>query len=80
MKCLRSLFLLAVVSLHAALFAQVGKPRTDLAIGGSAGVVLNRISFNPSIKQSMKPGMTVAFSQVRISAFSGIFACSLGPA
>ena len=62
MKCLRSLFLLAVVTLHSALFAQVGKPRTDLAIGGSAGMVLNRVSFNPSIKQSMKPGMTLGFT------------------
>ena len=62
MRCLRSLFLLAVVSLHVALFAQVGKPRTDLAIGGSAGMVLNRVSFNPSIKQSMKPGMTLGFT------------------
>jgi len=44
------------------LYAQVGEHRTDLAIGGSCGFVTNRISFNPSVKQSMKNGVTVGFT------------------
>lgn len=45
-----------------ALQAQVGKPRTDLAVGVSGGFVMNRMSFNPSIKQSFKNGMTMGFT------------------
>lgn len=33
--------------------AQVGEPRSDLAVGGSAGVAMNRIDFDPSIKQTL---------------------------
>ena len=44
------------------LYAQVGEPRTDLAIGMSAGCALNQVSFKPAIKQSMKPGATVGFT------------------
>ncbi len=65
MKRLYSLFLAAVAAaflLPAALYAQVGKPRTDLAIGGSGGFVMNRVSFNPSIKQTMKNGMTLGLT------------------
>ena len=38
--------------------AQVGAPRSDLAIGGSAGVALNHIDFDPSIKQTLHAAPT----------------------
>ncbi len=38
--------------------AQVGEPRSDLAIGGSGGVALNRIDFDPSIKQTLHTAPT----------------------
>ena len=54
-----SYFLLLILS---PVFAQVGEPRTDLAIGGSGGVALNSVSFKPSVKQSMKPGATIGIT------------------
>lgn len=39
-------------------WSQVGKPRTDLSVGGSAGILMNSVSFTPSVKQSLKMGMT----------------------
>ena len=44
-------------------FAQVGSPRTDLAIGGGGGFVMNRMQFSPSVfRQSFKNGMTMGFT------------------
>lgn len=49
-------FLRTIVAIAALLpitaTAQVGDPRSDLAIGGSVGLALNRIDFDPSIKQT----------------------------
>lgn len=39
--------------------AQVGSPRSDLAIGFTGGVNLSRVSFFPTVKQSMLPGPNV---------------------
>lgn len=55
------LILLSILS-PLALRAQVGSPRTDLSVGFSGGYVMNKVSFNPTIKQAMKPGMTVGFT------------------
>ena len=44
------------------LSAQVGEPRTDFAIGMNGGFVMNRMSFDPTIKQKMKNGMTIGFT------------------
>ena len=38
--------------------AQVGEGRNDLTIGVNGGYVMNRISFNPTIKQAWKGGQT----------------------
>ncbi len=38
--------------------AQVGISRSDLAVGVSGGYVLNRVSFNPTIKQTWHGGAT----------------------
>ena len=48
-----------IFSFSFSLYAQVGKPRTDLAIGGGGGFVMNTVSFSPSIKQTLKNGMTM---------------------
>lgn len=37
--------------------AQVGERRNDLAIGFNGGYVLNKVSFNPTIKQNYKTGI-----------------------
>ncbi len=45
---------------------QVGEARSDLAVGGSAGVALNTIDFDPSIKQKLHAaptfGLTLRYS------------------
>ena len=41
------------------LYAQVGEPRTDLAVGVNGGLAMNTMSFKPSIKQSMKMGLNM---------------------
>lgn len=53
--------LLITLSLTAACLtaqAQVGESRNDLAVGVSGGYVLNKVSFNPTIKQDFHPGTT----------------------
>lgn len=39
--------------------AQIGASRKDLAIGVGAGYIMNRVSFNPTIKQAWKGGYSV---------------------
>ena len=53
--------ILSVVLLPVALCAQVGEARKDLAVGVTGGAVLNRVSFNPTVKQSWMTGMTGGF-------------------
>lgn len=62
-SCLFLLLLLPLIGGEGvALFAQVGKPRTDLAVGVNGGFVMNQVSFKPAIKQSFKNGMTMGFT------------------
>jgi hypothetical protein len=51
-----------IFSFSFSLYAQVGKPRTDLAIGGGGGFVMNTVSFSPSIKETLKNGMTIGLT------------------
>ena len=53
-----SLLLLLAVLLCAPLRAQVGEHRNDLTIGLNGGYLLNRTSFNPTIKKVFKGGET----------------------
>ena len=53
-----SLFIISGISAY----AQVGQPRTDLAVGINGGFVMNRVSFSPSVKQKLKNGMTMGFT------------------
>lgn len=48
------LFIFTCARVH----AQVGEHRNDLIVGASGGYLLNKVSFNPTIKQSMKGGET----------------------
>ena len=61
---MRRLFLFSfyLIFLLSPVLAQVGEPRTDLAVGMSGGFVMNRMSFNPTIKQGLKSGMTFGFT------------------
>ena len=66
------LLLLGLTAVTApALHAQVGERRNNLAIGASAGWVMNRITFDPTIKQHlhMAPafGVTVRYTSERYS-------------
>lgn len=56
------LFLLMLCLPYAVLLAQVGLPRTDLAVGVNGGFVMNRVSFKPSIDQAFKNGMTLGLT------------------
>lgn len=59
MRHLRNIFLLGLVAFcSAAVKAQVGESRNDLAWGFNGGYLLNQVSFNPTIKQSFKGGET----------------------
>lgn len=52
------LVLLSVVCCQLSALAQVGEPRTDLAVGVNGGFVMNRVTFNPSVRQTFKNGAT----------------------
>lgn len=52
------LLLLLLLLLPRGLNAQVGEPRRDVAVGVSGGYVLNKVSFNPTIKQKFHGGLT----------------------
>ena len=57
MKPARLLLLFAMM-LSAPLYAQVGEHRNDLTIGLTGGYLLNRTTFNPTIKKVFKGGET----------------------
>lgn len=57
MKRLALLLLTSVCCPLSFLYAQVGQPRTDLAVGVNGGFVMNRVSFYPSVKQKFKNGL-----------------------
>lgn len=56
------LFHLFALSPFHHLVAQVGEPRTDVAIGVNGGVAMNTMSFNPTVKQSLKVGTTAGLT------------------
>lgn len=45
-----------------ACLAQVGEGRNDFAIGVNGGLVMDKISFDPTIKQAWKQGTTLGFT------------------
>lgn len=53
---------LLLLSFSFPLRAQVGEPRTDLAVGINAGLAMNTMSFKPSVRQSMRFGPTVGLT------------------
>lgn len=65
-RILHILVLLLAVTLPRLATAQVGEPRSDLAIGVSGGVAMNTIDFDPSIKQQLHVaptfGVTLRYS------------------
>ena len=52
-------YLLFIIYSGVSVHAQVGQPRTDLAVGINGGFVMNRVTFNPAVKQSFKNGLTM---------------------
>lgn len=44
------------------IMAQVGEARRDFSVGVNGGYILNKVSFDPSIKQNYKGGITMGFS------------------
>ena len=57
------LTLLAVLAFTASLAeAQVGEYRSDLAIGVNGGYMLNKVSFDPTVKQADHGGLTGGFT------------------
>lgn len=53
--------LLTLFSIHH-LSAQVGERRSDFSVGGTAGVLLNKVDFYPKVKQSMKMSPMFGFA------------------
>ena len=58
---MKRLFLLIILNtlLLLDVLAQVGDPRSDLAIGINGGYALNQVSFSPNINQKMHGGITM---------------------
>lgn len=54
-------FIFVLLFLSTRLLAQVGEERRNIAIGVNGGYALNKISFNPTIKQSFHGGYTTGF-------------------
>lgn len=50
------------VALLPDLYAQIGEERRDVAIGLNGGYALNKVSFNPTIKQSFHGGYTAGLT------------------
>lgn len=63
MKCLFRLFLFSslLFLMPGMVSAQVGEPRRGIAVGVSGGVVMNRIGFDPTIKQNWHTGPAFGF-------------------
>lgn len=59
---MRNYLLTALLLLSAAASAQVGEYRSQLAVGGSAGVCLASVGFSPVVVQGMKPGLTAGLT------------------
>lgn len=62
MRHLTTILLLSLLLPFCGAFGQVGSHRSDLAVGFNGGYVLNRISFNPTIKQAWKGGTTMGLT------------------
>ncbi|MDE5560768.1 MAG: PorT family protein, partial [Bacteroidaceae bacterium] len=58
----RIFHLLFLASIPLALSAQVGKYRSDLAIGASGGILMNNVTFSPRIQQTMYMGTEFGLS------------------
>lgn len=58
----RNLTILIALIIPFLVKAQVGEPRHDLAIGLNGGYSMNQVSFNPTIKQAFKGGLTYGFT------------------
>ncbi len=56
---LRQLLIFALLCAPLAVRAQVGEYRSDLAIGFGGGVAMNKVSFDPTIKQNYHVGPTM---------------------
>ncbi len=54
----RILISLALLFACLAAWAQVGEYRSDLAVGVNGGYLLNKVSFNPTVKQDFYTGFT----------------------
>lgn len=61
MRHLTTILLLSLL-LPCCAFGQVGHHRSDLAVGINGGYALNRVSFNPTIKQTFKGGTTMGLT------------------
>lgn len=59
MKLLRTAFAAAAILLCTSLSAQVGEHRSDFAVGVNGGYTLNKVTFNPTIKQTLHGGPTM---------------------
>ena len=59
---LRFIFIVCLFAASGALCAQVGEQRCDFAIGGNAGVTMNTMNFQPTIKQSLAVSPTFGFT------------------
>lgn len=53
-----STIILLCIAMSSMAYAQIGKYRNDWAVGVSGGYTLNKVSFNPTIKQAFHTGPT----------------------
>lgn len=63
---MRRFLLLLTIAFPLSCLAQIGEPRSQLSLGGGAGVALSKVSFSPSVVQSYHTapygGLTVRYT------------------
>lgn len=59
---IRNTLLILCTAFSMSSHAQVGEMRNDFAIGFNGGYLMNRVSFDPTIRQKFKPGPTFGFT------------------
>lgn len=62
MTSLRKLLTTALLLTATTLAAQIGEPRSGIAVGLNAGLAMNKVSFDPTIKQAWHLGPTIGLT------------------
>ena len=77
MRRMKRSFFLGLILFPFFAFAQIGQPRSGISIGVNAGIAMNKLSFDPTIKQKWHIGPTVGLTARFTSELYFKILCSL---